>query len=597
MSRERSGNLVGRAYLELLWDSLFFLLLGFQATAHGFEMDFSGRVTVSLRDIDTESGSDSQQRVSTGSLTGFGYLWRPWFARTSVKLDISHIESEQESAVMGSSRTGDDILSGEGRINLFPSSRFPTEMFADVSDSRVETSNLISVEEIDTLRRERYGVNQQYRPASGGSRYAFQYLHSETEKNDGDEEESDDFWVTGDHRFSNNTVTYRLQRRNGDILAEGKRSQEEQQTVNLRHSYFTQEGLNLESALNQSVEEELESGILSRDRQTTLSSFLTWRPKDSKFTARANVNLLRREDLVANASGLTDSALASAGFSYDFSSALRVSADAGVSHSQSENSESDRHFENLTSSYSPVAIPLGNWRYFWGANIGLGNSGETDKRDVLTASAGIRHGLNRVFSDTQGSSVSVGVNQSYTRQQDSNHSWAYTLTHLGTLSAAWNRKGSLGRVQLSVSDSRTQGVEEEDTGQQASEDHVQTLSLLASLSRATSRYTTWNIDTSVGATRVAREASDDRFAFGLLSGGYLNNRWFDVMRLRFQSRLEYSVRESIPDEEEKTDETRVVWDNRVNYTVGLLDLSARLTVTGIDGELTRSMVLSATRYF
>lgn len=598
MSRMRSGQNHRTAHRARCALKLAFIVATYHPVANGFEMNYTGRATVTLRDIEGGGGSHSQQQVYTGNITGFGYLWRPWFARTGLKLDLSHVISEQENGADSERTTEDNILSGEGRINFFPSSRFPTTLFADAADSRVETDSLLSVAEITTLRRERYGITQQYRPRSGKSRYGFQYLHSRVDENDGDNEESDEMRVDGTHSFSNNTVNYRLLRRDADIVDVPDQRKETSQSFNLSHIYQPARSFSIENTFDRTRELEQEVGQVTRDNFASLNSFMTWRPTGSKFTGRANLNLLRRESETNAIESLNDTAILSVGFNYEFTDALRMGGDMGRSRTTSNGLDTDRHFENVSLAYSPAPIPLGNWQYFWGTSVGIGNNGGNDTEDVQTANAGLRHGLSRLITNPEGPAVSVNLNQSYTRQQNTRETRINSLTHIATIAATWSEVGNVNRLQLTVSDSRTAGEEaDEDDNLVEVDDTVQTLSLVASMNRATSRYASWTADASLGSTRVENESTVDRFTYGLISAGYNNNRWLDKQLLRFQSRIEYSVRESIPDDEDKTDETRLVWDNRVNYTIGLLDLSARLTFSGIDDDRTRTLVLSASRYF
>ncbi len=598
MKRVRSGGTKRCAFPVKTAVGCVVIAVTYLPVSHGFEMDFTGRATVALRDIDTEEGSDSQQQVVTGNLTGLGYLWRPWFARASLRLDLSQIENEQESDVLGASKSRDDILSGEGRVNLFHRSRFPTDLFAEVTDSRVETSDPLTVGDINTLRRERYGVTQQYRPPTGGARYAFQYVHDDVVENDGDNEESDEWWVTGGHSVADNSVDYQLRQRDADIFAGGERRDETQQTFNLRHGYHPRGGFSLENAFDRSLDEEVRDGVLTSDLNTSLTSHLSWRPAGSRFSARANLNLLRRENENAVSDSTADTALLSLGFNYDIADSFRVSGDAGASRSRNEGRETDRHFETLALAYDPESIALGSWQYFWGVSTSIGNSGQRDEEDVQSVSAGLRHGVSRLITGASGSVLSVGLSQSISRREDTEGERSQSLTHLATISGTRNREGSIGRLQLSVSDSRTSGLETSDGDvPEDFTDAVQTVSLLGSVNHRTGRHSNWSADVTLGETRVKSDDQEDQFSFGLLSGGYTNNRWLGVRLLRFQSRLEYSVRQSIPDDEGKSDESRAVWDNRINYTIGLLELGARLTITDVDDDLTRTLVVSASRYF
>lgn len=573
-------------------------LMMVMAAARGSEMDFSGRLSLSLRGIENDDGGSSLQRTLTGSLTGFGYLWRPWFARAGLQLDLSRVITEQDN-VTGEQKKTDDLLTGGGTLNLFPLSRFPTNLFASVSDYRVETGNaLLNTEDINVLTRESYGILQQYRPRVGTSHYALQYRHDKTTENDGDSQEGDEFQINGSHSVTNHSLRYKIRRSDKEISSQMEMREETLQSFYFRHNYVADSPLSIENTVDRSKDIDLVNGVLARQDQSSFSSFLTWRPSDSPLSLRGNVSVVRRDNLTQGAELESETAFASIGMVYQASDALNVSGDIGRSQSKDRDSRTDRHFENVSVSYSPETVNIDPWRYTWGVGFGIGNSGESGSEDIRSASGAFRHGLSRLITTDTNRSVSIGLNQSLVQNRDSLDSKTETLTHSGTVAAVSSNVDSTGRLQVTVSDSRSRGRNiDRDRNVDHLDEVVKTLSLTANFNRAINKYSRWSADANFGMTKINRIDLDEEFRYGAAAASYINNFWLQTPRLRLQSGLEYSVRESLKVEGEASDETRMVWDSRVDYTVGLLVLGGRFSVTSVDGRSTRSFLLSATRHF
>lgn len=573
-------------------------LMLMMTAARSSEMDFSGRLSLSLRGVENDDGGGSLQRILTGSLTGYGYLWRPWFARAGLQLDLSRVVTEQDN-ITGKQEKSDDLLSGGGTLNLFPLSRFPTNLFANVSDYRVETGNdLLTTEDINVLKRESYGILQQYRPQVGASHYALQYRHDKTTENDGDWQESDEFQVNGSHSITNHSFRYKLRRSDSESRSLVESREETFQNFYFRHNYVADSPLSIENTVDRSKDIDIVNGGLARLDQSSFNSFMNWRPSDSPFSLRGNFSVVRRDNVTQGVELENETAFASIGMVYQASDALNVSADIGRSRTKEQSATVDRHFENVAISFSPESISVDPWRYTWGVGLGLGNSGESGSEDVQSASGAFRHGLSRLVATDSNRSLSIGMNQSLIQNRDSLDSKTETLTHSATFASVSTGNNSTSRIQMTVSDSRSRGENiDRDRAVDPLDEVVKTLSFTANLNRATNRYSRWTTDASLGVTKIERIDLNDEFRYGAASTTYINNYWFQVPRLRFQSGVEYSLRKSLKEEGEPSDETRFVWDNRVDYSIGLLVLRGRFSVTSIDGRNTRTYLLSATRHF
>ncbi|GAB4348768.1 MAG: hypothetical protein Kow006_09810 [Gammaproteobacteria bacterium] len=568
------------------------------SVAKSSEMDFGGSLALSLRGVESDEGGSSLQRSLTGTLSGVGYLWRPWFARSGMQLSLSKIVTEQDS-LGGEREQSNDLLTGEANLRLFPLSRFPTSLFAQVSDFRVDTSgDLLTAEDVNILQRKGWGIVQQYRPRIGTSHYAFDYRHDETTENDGDWKENDELSINGSHSVTSNSFRYRLRRRDTLSQTQVQVTDESLQNFYFRHNYAADSPLSVENVFDRTKEEEIVDGSMSREDRRSLNSFFNWRPAESPLTLRGNFSVTRRDTQTSGSELQSETALASLGMNYQVSSAFNVSGDIGGSESRDDGSRTRRHFENLAFSYSPESVEAAPWRYSWGAGLGIGNSGESGAENIQSVNGAFRHGLSQLITLDGQRVVSLGLNQGIVQNRDSLHSRTETLTHTVTVAASSSDDDSTGRLQMTASDSRSRGkTVDRDRNVERLDDVVKTLTVNASFSRIASRTSRWTASVGFGITKIDGIDLDDEFRNGSATAGYTNNRWLQVPRLRFESRAEYSVRDSLGEEGESSDESRTVWDNRVDYNIGLLVLRGRLSLTSIDGRTTRSFSLSAIRHF
>jgi hypothetical protein len=565
------------------------------------ELFFGGQVSLSHRTTESDMGGDSQQQAVSGTLNGVGYLWRPWFATVGLRLQLSLVDTEADQPGLTATRSTDEqVVSGETRLNLFPRSHFPFTALADVYDARVETDQVgVPLQDIDTLRRERVGFNQQYRAPGGDASYAVDYLHSRQVDRDASRERTDDVRINASHQFDRQSLQYGLSVRGAERQELGLRRTSGLDTLNLRHSYRPAVGFTIENVVDLIRDDEQLEGVDTRDDlYSAFDTSMTWRAARSNWSVRTRLGMQKLESDIG-ATGLVHETLSASGIvSYDFSRALRFSGDVGVNRTRAEASpQSYHHFQNLTLAYAPAPVPVGAAQYHWGAAGTLGNTDDSDQPSVQNLSLNVRHGLDRILADGRGRTITLSASQSASQFLDSENGRLFTLNHGGSAAVAWNGGDTSSRLQANLGDSRLMGQGPDSRQNEAIDQTSQTADVLGTHSIRTSRFSALEGDANVGVTRVLDQDEESRFVFATVGAGYSHQHAFAVDRLRIRSRLEYAAYDSRQGAFATESEERLSWDNRLDYTVGLLNMNARRTVTELDGSRTTTTSVGASRSF
>ena len=580
------------------------------------EMAFGGRVTISGRQTESEIGANSEQLGLTTTIDGKGYIWRPWYATLSLKLDLSQTSSEVEQNEGGPKQESQyKLVSGDGKLKLFPQSRFPLEASVNMFDSRIETDKVgVPLEDINTLRRERFGVIQRYRTVRGHSNFTFQLFRTRVLENDTAEEVIEYGVVSGSHRFDTQSLDYDIRRQETVREENFEGHSDRQGVVNLRHGYRPDPSFNLDSSISLVHEEERfyspgglsDPSLLDRSSQgdtRSAATFMTWRPSKSKWSMRANMGVRGHQQTTGSLESEDRSSNASAGVAYSITDNLRLNGNAGISRTSIPGqAETDRNFQDAALEYTPAQIPLGAVQYHWHARSAISNTDTNTEPSVQTGSLDIFHGIEKFISNEEGRTLSFSVNQGATKYLTSEGRNLLTISHSSSVGANWRGVKTTNRVQLNLEDTRTSGVEPDP--QDGPELKVERISQRANVisghqSRIT-RSSSLDGDISISITRAIDQGQESRVEFARASAGYTYTHLFRVEQLRFRSRIEYSFQQSeseLQQVTEESDERRASWDSRLDYTIGLLSLSLRRTQTAIDGQETVTLVMSASRRF
>jgi hypothetical protein len=381
-------------------------------------------------------------------------------------------------------------VSGIGNIDLslFPTSRFPFNLYADVSDSRASGE----ITDID-YRSYRFRLSQSYTPAFGNERY-FGAYESSTLRTINDE--SPGFGPAAAPAAEDSLQVLRLgaakswqtQSLEADVSVSRNRREETsfvQQTkldiANLRHSLLPGPNFSMISGLSYTrtaIEAPqpltlpgfLVIGSSSETEFTQLTSFLTYRPSSSgALNADPNALLvtatLRAFDFgnsVDGASTDTRGVTASAGVSYSLSPQTQLYSTTQAGYVTDGADDVTAVSQSLGVNYSGDPIAFGPYRYSWtaGSNLigGIVSGGRLDGSDVLLQ-ANASQALSRVWDLGRANMLTASLSQSVGYSYGSRTDGEGVLNT--TITGYWNgqqSENSQSFAGLTFSDSRRFGT-------------------------------------------------------------------------------------------------------------------------------------------
>ncbi|MGY0195501.1 hypothetical protein ACWA7J_10545 [Leptothrix sp. BB-4] len=507
-----------------------------------------GSVSLDLRRQRLEDGRRNTQGLSYAELQWATHVWEPWFIQLRggfgalVARDVSR---QSDGSTTATSHAG----TGNVAVSVFPQSRFPFELRADVSDSRVRGDHVGS-----DYRMRRLQVDQSWRPLDGRDIYAINLEHSALDT------------LTGNLSGSTDTVdslrAQALQQRDAHRfewsgqLSRNTRSDSEDRSryanVSARHAWQPQGDVQLDTLATWN-EVRLHAGLLGNRQDTEtdirqIASFASWRPVlgrevdgagSSPLQLTGSARLIEAdtgtESRAAGIDSRSRSGLRAAnlalGATRELTPAWRVSGgwsgtriDTDLSGASAAapgvvpSTASTVQTGNVTLGWAPVGVLLGDaatpgataWRYTPGvsASLGLSRSTGVVATSAGTAPAGTRrtegaqfnHGLGRDWLGDDGGSLSLQLSQSLGALHDSQvDSTVRALAHTvglywqGGLSGGGDT-ASYGYASASYSDSRTlAGAGGGVTGSTAGAGgRFQLLNVQFSRRAGLSRYSSWN---------------------------------------------------------------------------------------------------------
>lgn len=549
-------------------------------------IDLSGDVgyTYRLMESDTDETVSHQMR---GSIRGRSYLWQPWFATVDARLRLTQDDTDyslnSNPGISGSTTT---LTTGELDFSVIPRSRYPLSISYSAHDSRVDTIDTITSPLTAVGAREfstnRFSVRQSLDFKKKG-RYQWNYDLNNW-KSTNSEEYSD--WLLGgkgDWSWHKNRLQVRTNYKVIDRAVLGQESTN--LTFNLDH-FFTHptRALRIDTSADHYFYETdpVTTGAVvsfadSKTSSDQVSSFIFWRPTDRPVTASGGVRVFRmvsdagrtHPDVVNNETELL-SVNATAGGMYQYTKNLRFDANANLSVNDtdlSSDEESDLEYSHLMrvgalmqSDMHEILWGMGYQWYASGSFQSLGT--ETEDQHSLDLSLG--HDANKTWwNDQKNSTLRLGLSQAISSlnelgDDDSN---SQRLDHSATF--GWDYYGGrkTAYAAITLSDAREIGDRESD--QQLINQQVSGTFNLTRRSSLTGNLTSqW--------VRQKFDGQDESAIVTTHTGAvnYQHSRAFGVPRLRFGSDLRHSV----ASEDRQTD--RSEWENRLDYSVGLVDTRA-----------------------
>jgi hypothetical protein len=569
------------------------------------ELEYNGNYT----HIDTgQQSTASQDHVGTLRLQDSTYLWEPWFARLSGRLEFSLSQSRSDSSGRPTQTRSGELTTGELELSLLPRSRFPSRLWLERKDGRLTNDRLLGPAATTDRTVTRYGVQQQYRRTNGGD-YRFR-LEETTVEQSSDESRRDErlnWSLAGRENFNAHTVGLEL-RHDQVRRRQSESSSNDQDTFAARHSYTPGErnfSLNNLASLNRRQSHTSQGESQAATDQ--FSSTALWTSGGQRrLQLNGNVRVLGSSNKSAVTASEQQLLASNLGVRYRLSDHWRLSAGSGFTLQDSARTSEGggRNSEQvLTQQYdaeidyaSPTRTFAGT-SHSWNADLRSAyRIREDDAGDAYSANAnlGVSQNLSRQLAEGGLGRLRGQLRQSVNHQESNGGEASSGLTH--GLSLNWNRALASGSTygELRFTDSRqySDGGQERvfqlanlqvSMRQQPSPNQSFSLSatLQASRSGDADGFEEWNPSTSVGMT-------------------YLQQGVLGLYRMRWRSDLRYdsdNLLYLLRDENSLEAQDQVRWENRLDYSIGLLTTRFTTTLTENGGVVGQVYRLTLTRGF
>jgi hypothetical protein len=577
-----------------------------------------GTLSLALRGLRLEDGSTSRQALLAGDVEFASHIWQPWFVQLRAGLGFVAAQTGGDAAT-GAAGTGGGLgsgsLTGRASVLVFPASRFPFELRADVGDSRTSGPSLGS-----DYQTRRLSLSQSWRPEVGNASLQLQVDHSQL--------------VDRDSRDTLSTVNATALRQSGphtlDVglaFSDNRRSDTEEHTrlasLNGRHSYQPARDLNVETLASWNQVRLSGSSFDIGGDVRQLSTLLSWRPRLTPW-AGASAPMLAATARWVQArtlagAGVRNDAQAvnvSLGASQELTPDWRASVSASANHLQAEGGAGgSSHSVQAGVGWAPTAVALAQWRYAPSVNVNAGLASDTLGVQRQTLGAQAAHGLSRDWRLGDSATVSVAVTQGGAVLRESGLSGANEALAHGA-SVSWQQLDASGGQTyggLSYSDSHSRGTADPATpGAERPRGRFQLLNLQFSQRWQLSRYAQSSAHFTLQGVRNESSELDvftgvrrligpgwQRFYTGALN--YEHQAAFGVPRLRHSVLLGVSSQpleqRALGDIDAPRERISESLETRLDYAIGRLDTRLSLRVARVEGRVVAGVQARAQRRF
>ena len=577
---------------------------------------FAGNLGIEKRYARAEDGLRSERGLLGANVDASSYIWQPWFIQLRAGLGLILSQGEERQP-MAPPRE-DDAASWTGQLGLqvFPASRFPFELRADVTDSRT-SGDFVGTD----YRSKRLGVSQSYRSARGGDSYNLSY-----EANTLTSEGRPDDTVSVVRGLMVNTFGLQTIELSGsETLNErgGRNDMSRITSLAGRHTY-RQNGVFLADNLATYNDIRVRNDAADVDLVTSisqLSSFMTWRPQVGNalyseshpvyFTG--SLRLAESDVAGKTSTGNRQSADATLGVNYDVNRNLRVGGGVNVGRQRVRTdgtsvpaSETSIASETATVSYTPDLISLGVWRYAPNASLGVSATQTSTDGDRSTETGQLGHTVSRSWLGEQHGTLMLSIGQSIGATHDSTLP-QLTRTLINSVSL-YRQFANGGMTQayagISYSDSRSKGP---------IDSVFQIANAQFTRRSQISRHASWSGSLTAQVTRIQIEQDSMVLAAGrsMQDSGwnsyysvglsYEHYRAFGVPRLRFvalanadSQQIESRAQGDIDAPRERINH---LLEARLEYPIGRLDTRLVARSSEVEGRRIDSIFFRINRRF
>lgn len=545
--------------------------------AWALPIDVSGSVGYSFRSFDTDRTSATSNQL-LGNLHLRSYLWQPWFATFEAGFTLTQDNSELDDGTNRTS-TNSNIATGDLTLNVLPESRTPFRLVYQATDSRVDNITVdnplikLSGEEFKTTNLD---LRQSY-ITEEGHRVQARYGTRTWESDTGGDYTDDVVGIELDYRPQRQRLLFRGNIENIDQSRTGRR--QDNLILDVDHYYFPNDDFrvdtkashyNLDSTFNGST------GLVDTTTTniTQASSFTFWRPIDRRWTVSAGARAYTMAGDNSAQSSDQNSIGVTAGAFYQYSKHLRFDGNASFSNNDVGGANQNLQRQRLGVLYQSDLHDVKGFTYEWYGSGGIDNQIDPDT-EMQSVTATLGHDAQKFWVAGQAASLRLSLSQAVNALAgvgDSNS--ALRLDHSASL--GWNEAAGQGTtlVQVTVSDSRNFGD---------LNDEQQLINFQASRYQTITHRST--LSGHLTLQTVSREFGTNYPNNGAVTSAtgqvtYTQITLFNVPRLQFNSDLRLSQASTSEGRD------RNEWENRLDYTIGLVDtsLSLRLLDNGEDSS-------------
>ncbi len=551
---------------------------------------FWGSVAYDLRLENVEQRQRTVQHLITTTLNATSYIWQPWFALVSAGLGVTAGRVDDHQLA------GDDhFLTGYGRLNLFPQSRFPFETHYEVNDSRIGSGLGPSTD----YRSTRFGVSQRYRPEEGGVQLLVSYDRSTQDASLTGRDIQDTFQFDAARSWQRQTAALNTS------WSKNRRVDTDEDTLYRtivgRHSYAPSANLSVETVANWTDSDFSLRLFDSETKFLQLSSVAFWRDPARPLTISGSGRLFT---LHTDAGGQgTDAKQASSnlGAVYLVNKNLRLTGNLALTRTETGSESFNTNTESVGATYQGDTISIADASYDWfaGTDVSHTSGGGDGSASGAVVGTQLGHSLTRVFPLGENSRLSVSFGQNFSAQGGNIPNSELTsdkqIVHYGSIT--WNKleADTATFVRLSASDSRFLDGREE---------RFQLINLQATRTHELTQYSSWSGNLTIQSIRQRSELAgvsltSDRGFVTVASADltYQHQKTFGIPRLRFFSQLRVNRDETLQALGTPLEREQRSWENRLDYTIGRLESRLLFRLSEIDNERRYLLMWRLIRYF
>jgi hypothetical protein len=558
-----------------------------------------GTLSLDLRALRESGGGTNRAGLVLGDIDLASYIWQPWFVQ--VRLGLGWVGGTTQGGGQGDNSGHSVALTGRAGITVFPASRFPFEMRADVGDSRTSGLSLGS-----EYRTKRLSLSQGWRPQVGATSVQLNAERSSIESAGLTDTLSTYSaalqTLQGKHQWELSLNGSQHERSDSDETTRIT-------TVNGRHGFNPSPGLQVETFANWN-EVRLsaagaDSGSSSGSDVRQISNLLTWQlPRGAQVAGSAR--WVEARSLASDAQAPSQAINATLGGSMPLNDDWRIGLSGSANELRTPTAGGAESYSLQSSlNWAPRGQELLGWRWSPNGGINAGAVHDSSRGDRKTAGAQFSHAATHEVVLSPTSLLSLGLMQGLATLRESGNPEATNAIAHGA-SIGWQRAetdGARSFGSLSYNESRTLGT---NTGK------FEIVNLQWNQRTQLSRLASWSLNFTAQASRnessevdpftgVRHERQDGWQPYYSGGASFEHQRAFDVPRLRatvlFSAQSQPLVRRAAGDIDAERERVNASLEGRLDWSVGRLETRLATRVARVEGRTVAALQARAQRRF